>query len=115
MPTNINWHKEQGLMQNKILQDGTESFKVSVHEATINSPVVIFAAGAGGLPERYSTLLNTLAEFGCMVIAPHFERLASPLPNEEDLTLRAKRLFLALDSFAQPGTHDRCAALNFIH
>lgn len=91
-------------MQTKILQDGTESFKVSLHEATINSPVVIFAAGAGGLPERYSTLLNTLAEFGCMVVAPHFERLASLFPSEEDLTLRARRLSLVLDAFAQSGT-----------
>jgi predicted dienelactone hydrolase len=91
-------------MQIKIPQDGTESFKVSVHEATINSPVVIFAAGAGGLPERYSTLLNTLAEFDYTVVAPHFERLTSPVPNEEDLALRARRLSLALDAFSKPGT-----------
>ncbi len=91
-------------MQTKILQDGTESFNVSVYEATINSPVVLFAAGAGGQPERYATLLGTLAESGCMIVAPHFERIASPFPREEELTLRARRLSLALDALVQPGT-----------
>lgn len=90
-------------MQTKILQDGSESFDVSVHEATINSPVVLFAVGAGGQPERYTTLVETLAESGCMIVAPHFERLASPNPREEELTLRTRRLSLALDAFVQPG------------
>ena len=90
-------------MQTKILQDGTESFKVMVHKATINSPVVLFAVGAGGQPERYTTLVNTLAGCGCMIVAPRFERLASPAPREEELTLRARRLSLALDAFVQPG------------
>jgi hypothetical protein len=57
------------------LQDGAESFIVSVHEAAGDLPVVLFAVGAGGQPERYATLLNTLAESGCTVVAPHFERL----------------------------------------
>jgi predicted dienelactone hydrolase len=92
------------LMQTKILEDGTASFKVSVHEATINSPVILFAVGAGGHPERHATLLDTLAESGCMIVAPHFERLASPVPREEELTLRARRLSLALDALVQPGT-----------
>jgi predicted dienelactone hydrolase len=91
-------------MQTKILQDGTESFKVMVHKATINSPVVLFAVGAGGQPERYATLLDTLAESDCMIVAPHFERLSSPVPREEELTLRARRLSLALDALVQPGT-----------
>lgn len=91
-------------MQTKILQDGRESFEVSVHEATIKSQVVLFAVGAGGQPERYATLMNTLAESGCMIIAPHFDRLASPAPKEEELTLRARRLSLSLDAFVKPGT-----------
>lgn len=86
------------------LQDGKDSFAVSVHEAVKNSPVMLFAVGAGGQPERYATLLAALTEFGCKVIAPHFERLASPVPGDTDLTLRARRLSLALDAFVQPGT-----------
>lgn len=91
-------------MQTQTLQDGAESFRVSVHEAARISPVVLFAVGAGGQPERHATLLNALAESGCTVVAPHFERLASPVPSEADLALRARRLSLALDAFVQPGT-----------
>ena len=91
-------------MQIKILQDGTQSFNVSVHEATKNAPVVLFAVGAGGQPERHATLLETLAEFGCMIVAPHFERLASTVLPEEALTLRARRLSISLDALVRPGT-----------
>jgi predicted dienelactone hydrolase len=90
-------------MRTQTLQDGAESFTVSVHEAADNSPIVLFAVGAGGQPERHVTLLDTLAESGYTVVAPHFERLASPIPTEADLTLRAKRLSLTLDAFVQPG------------
>lgn len=90
-------------MQTKTIQDGTDSFEVSVHEAAKKSPVVLFAVGAGGQPERYATLLAALSDFGCTVIAPHFERLASSVPSETDLTLRARRLSIALDAFVQPG------------
>lgn len=92
-------------MLTQTLQDGAESFKVSVHEAATNSPVVLFAVGAGGQPERHATLLDALAESGCTVVAPHFERLASPVPKEEELTLRARRLSLALDAFVQPAAN----------
>ena len=90
-------------MRMQTLQDGAESFIVSVHEAAENTPVVLFTVGAGGKPERHATLLDTLAESGCTVVAPHFERLASPIPTETDLTLRARRLSLTLDTFVQPG------------
>jgi len=90
-------------MRTQTLQDGAESFIVSVHEACENSPVVLFAVGAGGQPERHTTLLNALTESGCTVVAPHFKRLASPIPTEADLTLRARRLSLTLDAFVQPG------------
>lgn len=43
------------LMQTQILQDGAEEFKVSLLEAARNSPVVLFAAGSGGQPERYAS------------------------------------------------------------
>jgi predicted dienelactone hydrolase len=91
-------------MQTQTLQDGAESFIVSVHEAAENSPVVLFAVGAGGQPERHATLLDALLESSFTVIAPHFERLVSPIPTEADLTLRARRLSLTLDAFVQPGT-----------
>ncbi len=91
-------------MHTAILNDGPASFTVSLHHSPANSRLVLFAAGAGGLPERYSTLLNTLAASGCTVVAPHFERLASPFPTDEELRLRARRLTLALNAFAQPGT-----------
>lgn len=90
-------------MLTETLQDGAESFKVSLYGAATNSPVVLFAVGAGGQPERHATLLGALAESGCMVVAPHFERLASPVPREEELTLRARRLSFALDAFVRPG------------
>ncbi|HLO64585.1 MAG TPA: hypothetical protein VK165_16630 [Azonexus sp.] len=91
-------------MRTQTLQDGAESFKVSVFEAAPNAPVTLFAVGAGGQPERHATLLSALAESGCTIIAPHFERLASPVPSEADLILRARRLSLALDAFAPTGT-----------
>lgn len=91
-------------MRTQTLRDGAESFQVSLFKAAESSPVVLFAVGAGGQPERHATLLGALAESGCTVIAPHFERLASPIPSEADLTLRARRLSLALDAFVQAGT-----------
>jgi pimeloyl-ACP methyl ester carboxylesterase len=90
-------------MRTETLQDGAEPFSISVHEADNNSPVVLFAVGSGGQPERHSTLLEELIEFGYTAIAPHFERLVSPYPNQDELTLRARRLSLALDAFSQPG------------
>ena len=88
-------------MEIQTLQDGDQSFNVSVREAPLHSRVVLFAVGAGGQPERYTSLLDALAGSGCTVIAPHVERLASSVPNEEELTLRARRLSLALDVFSQ--------------
>lgn len=90
-------------MRTQTLNDGAESFEVSVREAQVISPVVLFSVGAGGNPERHMTLLDALAESGCTVVAPHFQRLASPVPTEAELTLRARRLRLALDAFVQPG------------
>ena len=91
-------------MYTHTLQDESESFQVSVREAKGLSPVVLFAAGAGGNPERHVTLLDTLAETGYTVIAPHFQRLSSLEPTEAELTLRARRICLTLDTFVQPDT-----------
>jgi hypothetical protein len=60
---------------------------------------VLFAVGAGGQPKRHATLLKALTESGCTVVAPRFERLASPIPTEANLNLRARRLSLTLDAF----------------
>lgn len=90
-------------MQTRTLPDRAQPFDVSVRESTGSSIVVIFAVGAGGNPERHHTLLDTLAESGCTVVAPYFERLVSLTPTETELTLRARRLSLALDAFVQPG------------
>lgn len=89
-------------MLTESLNDGDDQFDVSLHEAAANSPVVLFAVGAGGQPGRYATLLESLAGAGCTVIAPHFARLASTVPSEAELTLRARRLAMALDIFAEP-------------
>ena len=85
------------------VDDGSESFDVSVRKGKASAPLVLFAVGAGGNPERHVTLLDTLTESGCTVIAPHFSRLASPRPTEAELTLRARRLCLALDVLGQSG------------
>lgn len=90
-------------MHKQTLLDGAESFEVSVRESQAASAVVLFAVGAGGNPERYATLLESLAEAGCTVVAPHFQRLMSPTPTEEELMLRARRLSISLNTLVQPG------------
>lgn len=90
-------------MRTTRLQDGSETFSVSVYENDYADRVVLFGVGSGGLPERYKTLLETLAGSGCMVIAPHFDRLVSPTPSDEELMLRGRRLSLSLDEFAPTG------------
>lgn len=86
------------------LADGSEPFDVTVLESISRSRVVLFAVGAGGNPERHLPLLTALAESGHTVIAPHFERLASPAPAEDELLLRARRLTLALDAVVPHGS-----------
>jgi hypothetical protein len=41
--------------------------------ATDSERVVLFAAGAGGDPDRHRPLLEHLAAHRCRVIAPYFE------------------------------------------
>lgn len=78
------------------------SFDVTMLEVERPSRVVLFAVGGGGNPERHGPLLEALAERGCSVVAPHFERLVSPVSTEDDLRLRAGRLKRALDAVARP-------------
>jgi alpha-beta hydrolase superfamily lysophospholipase len=90
-------------MEKRSLQDGTDSFEVSMFETPKPSRVVLFAVGGGGNPERqHAPLLAALAARGCSIVAPHFERLPM-VPSEDDLLTRARRLRLALDAVVRPG------------
>ncbi|NEX62375.1 alpha/beta hydrolase [Noviherbaspirillum galbum] len=85
------------------IADRDGSFSVSVLTASKSSRVVLFAAGAGGNPRRHMPLLQTLADHGFTVVAPHFERVAGHAISEADLSLRIRRLALALDYAAGTG------------
>jgi pimeloyl-ACP methyl ester carboxylesterase len=87
----------------RVLQDGPESFEVTVLEAARPSRVLLFAVGGGGNPERHAPLLEALVARGCSVVAPHFERLTSHQMTDELLLLRCRRQKLALDSVAKQG------------
>jgi pimeloyl-ACP methyl ester carboxylesterase len=87
----------------RALRDGADSFDVTTVELAKPSRLVLFAVGAGGDPRRHLPLLLSLADHGCTVAAPHFERLVFPIPTEDILVLRARRLRLALDSVMRPG------------
>jgi pimeloyl-ACP methyl ester carboxylesterase len=90
-------------MHQRSLQDGEESFEVMLWESKHAVRTVLFAVGAGGNPQRHQPLLEALASEHCTVIAPHFERIVSPLPTQASLLLRARRLRLALDAFSIDG------------
>lgn len=82
-------------MERVSLQDETGTYDVTVGAVARPSRLVLFAVGAGGNPERHAPLLAALLGSGCSVVAPHFERLASPNPTDAELLLRARRLTLA--------------------
>jgi pimeloyl-ACP methyl ester carboxylesterase len=89
-------------MRQLSVSDGAESFEVVLFEAAAPSATVLFAVGGGGNPERHLPLLTALAESGCTVAAPYFERMLTRIPTAADLLIRARRLRLALDQIAQP-------------
>lgn len=80
-----------------VLQDDGEEFTVSVFQGANASRTVLFAVGGGGNPGRHTPLLTMLAEQGCTVIAPHFERMTSHLVAAPELALRMRRIGIALD------------------
>lgn len=88
-------------MYEQILLDGADSFKISVRESQAPSAIVLFAVGAGGDPERYITLQEAIFASGCTVVAPHFQRLVSSNPTEEELMLRARCMSIALNAFSK--------------
>jgi hypothetical protein len=91
-------------MKRLSLQDETGTFDVTVGEVARSSRAVLFAVGAGGNPERHAPLLEALVESGCSVVAPHFERLVSPNPTDDELLLRARRLTFASHIAARADT-----------
>lgn len=78
------------------LHDASGSFEVTFMDAGAETPVVLFAVGSGGVPNRYVSLLESCFDAGLTVVAPHFAQLKSPYPEERELTERASRLTQAL-------------------
>lgn len=83
------------------LQDGTETFTVTVLEAKQPTRVGLFAVGRGGNPLRHLSLLRSVANHGCTIVAPHLAMLTSFVPTKEELDTRIRRLELALDGYAR--------------
>jgi pimeloyl-ACP methyl ester carboxylesterase len=86
-----------------LMDEGVGPFEVTVLAAAAPSRVVLFAVGGGGNPDRHRPLLSALADSGCTVVAPHFERMVTHEPAAGLLLLWARRLRLALDCAASPG------------
>ena len=61
--------------------------------------LVLFAVGRGGNSERHLPLLRSVAALGCMVIAPHFNMLASLGPSKVELDERVRRLAVSAVEF----------------
>jgi hypothetical protein len=75
------------------ITDGAEAFNVTVFQTHQSSKrLVLFAVGRGGNPKRYLPLLRSVAALGSMVIAPHFDMLASLGPSKVELDERVRRL-----------------------
>jgi pimeloyl-ACP methyl ester carboxylesterase len=84
------------------IKDGDDTFDVTVLQPGCAVRSVLFAAGRGGNPMRHLGLLQTLASHGALIVAPHFEMLASSIPTEADLTGRGRRLVSAMNSCCSP-------------
>lgn len=85
------------------LKDGEDAFTILSISARQPVHTILFSVGAGGNPNRHVNLLTALADSGCHVIAPHFERLTGGMTTESELTLRMRRLSLSLDYAATKG------------
>lgn len=84
------------------LDSGDGAFDVTVLKADTAVRCVLFAAGRGGNPMRHLGLLRTLAADGALVVAPHFEMLASPIPTKAELMERGRRLTSAMTRYCPP-------------
>lgn len=89
-------------LSTRILNDGAEDFEVLVVEPDAPRAAVLFAVGGGGDPGRHLPLLRSIAAAGCAVAAPSCARLVSPAPSAVELSARARRLKLALDTVSRP-------------
>lgn len=88
----------KGLKMKKITHNnGKGDFEFLFLKKSNPTFTAIFSAGGGGNPERHLPLLQSLAESGCTVVAPYFERLVSPIPSAQELYLRVTTLETALD------------------
>lgn len=85
------------------LQDGSETFTVTIVKPEKPDRYGLFAAGRGGNPARHLGLLKTVASRGCALIAPHFQMLTNTAPSAEDLGIRIRQLDLSADRFAEAG------------
>jgi len=85
------------------LDDEGEPFEVMIIECAHPRASLLFGVGAGGDPERHLPLLMTLAERGCTVAAPHFERMQSLVPTVAELETRARRQQIAFNEIVRDG------------
>jgi len=85
------------------LDEGGARFETLIVEPDASRAVAVFAAGRGGKPARHKGFLQALGERGLAVIAPEFDMLEPAAPRAEALESRARRLALALESFAPSG------------
>jgi pimeloyl-ACP methyl ester carboxylesterase len=89
-------------MDMSVLSVDTEldAFSITRIEAEELRCIALFAVGRGGNPARHLPLMQTMADRGCTVIAPHFEMLASIVPTKAELDLRIRRLEASIDTCA---------------
>ncbi len=85
------------------LTDEAGTFDVTTADAVLPRGVVLFSVGRGGDPGRHGPLLAACVDRGFSVVAPHFERLATPQVTDDDLLLRTRRLRLAADLASPQG------------
>ena len=85
------------------IESGDDTFDVTVLQPASAVRYVLFAAGRGGNPTRHLGLLQALAIDGALVVAPHFEMLASLVPTKAELMGRSRRLASAMKKCCSPG------------
>jgi fermentation-respiration switch protein FrsA (DUF1100 family) len=79
--------------------DGDDVFDVTLLQPASPVRCILFAAGRGGNPTRHLGLLQTLAAHGALIVAPHFQMLASPVPIKTELVERCQRLAFAMNMY----------------
>ncbi len=88
-------------MKSTTMQDDEGRFEITQFEAERPTHAVLFMVGGGGDPARHRPLLESLARQGFSLVAPHFERMVSPMPTAEMFARRARRGRLALANIAR--------------